>query len=168
MQNASGLPTTASISCRWAGDVVFPTWSTFDSPLGAREKMLDGHFAGGKIGGHADVDLAIQVRGIPFTKYRAYIYYWMTPEDSEKSPHTFQLSVNGSSPIAIGRPRYELNDFYRYQSFEKPGNYQVFEGLSGDLTILALPGNGSEQHTLFIAGLQIVSDSKGTEATAGK
>jgi hypothetical protein len=108
---------------------------------------------------HTAISLAISVRDVPYSSYCVYVYYTTIPADNDLGNpeiHTFGLSVNGSTPLIVSRPRAWLNDFYRYESETRSGNYQVFDDLSGDLTIRATPDGPGPLHDKFIAGFQII------------
>ena len=152
--NGAGEPTRAEVSWQWAGPVDQPSYSCTDQPIDSREKLLSGFFCGANADQHY-TPLTISVGNIPYASYRVYLYYWMDPFPNP-DVHTFTVAINGGPAITIGRPRYWLNDFYRYQSVSESGNYQVFDRLSGDLTVTALPRGDARYHTLFIAGVQIV------------
>ena len=91
---------------------------------------------------------------------RTFIIAMPAERRSGNQRHTFGLSVNGSKPLIVSRHPSQLNDFYRYKSETWSGNYQVFDGLSGDLTIAATPAGPGPLHDKFIAGFQIVETSQ--------
>lgn len=168
LHDAAGDKTTAQITWQWTyHEATLPHRTWFNSYPNqpsphAFDRLFDGHFNGvsadaqGRLTPDDQVSLAIHVHGIPYSRYRVYVYYWIVPSDDPKLMHTFGLSVNGSDPLVISRSRSWLNDFYRYQSEVRPGNYEVFENLSGDLQITATPDGPGPHHNLFIAGFQIV------------
>jgi hypothetical protein len=170
LRDSAGKETSARLSWEWfhSGSALpYRTYWNYcegwdgSSAVYPFEKLLDGVFNGvvEPETAKTPVALTIGVSGVPFKHYRVYVYYstrQATGDVLNPLMHTFGLSVNGSKPLIVSRPKYWLNDFYRYQSETRSGNYQVFENLSGDLTIGATPDGPGPLHDKFIAGFQIV------------
>jgi len=152
LHDAAGNPTRAKLTWQWARPPTGPTWWNFDKPLDSREKLLNGSFASGGSGGA----LTIVMSNVPYARYRLYMYYWLAPSPDPAHLHTFGLSINGCKPTIIGRSRTPLYHFHRYENEAMCGNYQVFDGLSGDLSVVATPIGSAKYHHMFVAGLQIV------------
>ena len=111
-------------------------------PVYPFEKLLDGRFNGVVDLTHEDPGFAPHRRrrhSLPALP-RVRLLRDAAAATIHAEMHTFGLSVNGSKPLIVSRHRSQLNDFYRYKSETWSGNYQVFDGLSGDLTIAATPG----------------------------
>jgi hypothetical protein len=175
LHDAAGKKTSARLSWQWSySGAALPYrtyWNYYYEGTPAVypfEKLLDGVFNGvvernTQTTVRTPVTLTIGVSGVPYHRYRVYVYYSTRPaSDDVLNPlmHTFGLSINGSKPLIVSRPKFWLNDFYRYQSETQSGNYQVFENLSGDLTIRATPDGPGPLHDKFIAGFQIVETSQ--------
>jgi hypothetical protein len=126
--------------------------------LDSRGRLFHGCFAGGT----SVATLKISVTNVPYARYRVYVYYWSEPTQDPANLHTFGLSINGSKPTIISRPRTPLYHFSRYRDETESGNYQVFDGLSGSLSVVATPDGPAKHHELFICGMQIV-DALGDE-----
>jgi hypothetical protein len=180
LRDSAGKETSARLSWQWSYPGTALPYRTYlnysdgregSSAVYPFEKLMDGFFNGvvePEAGDDAtnvakavrtSVSLTIGVSGVPYQHYRVFVYYSTRPAtDDPTNPlmHTFGLSVNGSKPLIVSRPKYWLNDFYRYQSDTRSGNYQVFENLSGDLTIGATPDGPGPLHDKFITGFQIV------------
>ena len=166
LHNAAGHPTTAAISWQWSGNPPEPSWSCSPNndkmiwmgpskPQGGFEKLFDGIFQGSFLE-RRDGGLSIRVTGIPFTRYRVYVYYYLPPTGKPKDVHTFGLSVNGGRQIIVRCSPYVFNGFYRYRGESNSGNFAVFDDLAGDLTVAGSTAGDGKYHALFIAGLQIV------------
>jgi hypothetical protein len=158
LHDAAGKPTGANLTWHWSGAVRSPTYYNPDQMLDSRGRLLHDCFAGGT----QVASLKIVVSNVPYTRYRAYVYYWSEPTKDPANLHTFGLAINGSKPAIISRPRTPLYHFARYQNETASGNYQVFNGLSGSLNVAATPIGPGKYHELFICGLQIV-DTPGGE-----
>jgi hypothetical protein len=174
LHDATGKSSEATLSWQWLSKQGVPKYricpSHIESPaVYPFEKLMDGRFNGvidvaynngiAIPKSHQTADLEIRVRGLPYSHYRVCVYYTTIPaanDHSNPEMHTFGLSVNGCKPLIVCRPRTELNDFYQYESESRSGNYQLFEGLSGDLTIAATTDGPGPLHDKFIAGFQII------------
>jgi hypothetical protein len=160
LHDAAGKPTGATITWQWSGPVKEPTYCNSDQMLDSRGMLFHGRFASGTNA----ATLKIRVKNVPFAHYRVYVYYWTEPSSDPAHLHTFGLSLNGSEPTIIGRSRTPLYHFVQYQNQSTSGNYQVFDGLSGDLSVVATPIGPAKYHELFLCGMQIVGTRDATES----
>ena len=179
LHDASGKQTDAVLAWQWLSAGGPPKYCACPDNSGMAavfpfERLMDGRFNGvvdvtvtnGVLDVNAPrtpVSLMITVHNIPYPNYRVYVYYSTTPACNDPGNgymHTFGLSVNGRKPVVISRPKAWLNDFYRYESETRSGNYRAFDGLVGDLTIHATEDGPGPLHDKFIAGFQIVETSQ--------
>ena len=157
LHDAAGNPTGVKLTWQWSSPITAPTGYNEDQMLDSRGRLFRGYFGGGT----NVASLKIVVSNVPYTRYRVYVYYWLAPSPDPAHLHTFGLSLNGGKPTIIGRSRVPLYHFSRYRDETACGNYQVFDGLSGDLSVVATPAGPGKYHNLFIAGLQIAETPGG-------